>query len=393
LSIPAEAAACSSAAGVTSRGVAEPTAVALDHVTKRFGELTAIDQISLAVRRGELMTLLGPSGCGKTTLLNLVAGFLLPESGEIAIDGRQVTHIPTYRREIGIMFQNYALFPHMNVAENVGYGLRMRRLPKPEIARRVADALALVKLEDVNDRKPRQLSGGQQQRVALARALIIRPKVLLLDEPFSALDRNLRAAMQVELKDIQRKLGVTTIFVTHDQGEALSLSDRIAVIAEGRIRQLGAPGEIYRRPADRFVASFIGDVNVLSARLERNDGATATVAVGGARVLVPAGPLKAVEPGGTVDLFLRPEDLRVAREGEAIAAHGNVAAQIYQGGHIDLYVEVPQAASGRVLLRLPAHAAASSVPPPGTRIGIAMISVEAVAFPQTASSGRTPSAL
>jgi spermidine/putrescine ABC transporter ATP-binding subunit len=389
LSIPAEGAACSSAAGVTSRGVAEPTAVTLDRVTKRFGELTAIDQISLAVRRGELMTLLGPSGCGKTTLLNLVAGFLLPESGEIAIDGRQVTNIPTYRREIGIMFQNYALFPHMNVAENVGYGLRMRRLPKPEIARRVADALALVKLEGVNDRKPRQLSGGQQQRVALARALIIRPKVLLLDEPFSALDRNLRAAMQVELKDIQRELGVTTIFVTHDQGEALSLSDRIAVIAEGRIRQLGAPGEIYRRPADRFVASFIGDVNVLSARLERNDGATATVAVGGARVLVPAGPLKAVEPGGTVDLFLRPEDLRVAREGEAIAAHGNVAVQIYQGGHIDLYVEVPQAASGRVLLRLPAQAA-SSVPPPGTRIGIVVISVEAVAFPQMKSGGRTP---
>jgi spermidine/putrescine ABC transporter ATP-binding subunit len=381
LSIPAEGAACSSAAGVTSRGVAEPTAVTLDRVTKRFGELTAIDQISLAVRRGELMTLLGPSGCGKTTLLNLVAGFLLPESGEIAIDGRQVTNIPTYRREIGIMFQNYALFPHMNVAENVGYGLRMRRLPKPEIARRVADALALVKLEGVNDRKPRQLSGGQQQRVALARALIIRPKVLLLDEPFSALDRNLRAAMQVELKDIQRKLGVTTIFVTHDQGEALSLSDRIAVIAEGRIRQLGAPGEIYRRPADRFVASFIGDVNVLSARLERDDGATATVAVGGARVLVPAGPLKAVEPGGTVDLFLRPEDLRVAREGEGIAARGNVAAQIYQGGHIDFYVEVPEAASGRVLLRLPAQEA-SAFSSAGKDIAITFAGADAVAFPK-----------
>jgi spermidine/putrescine ABC transporter ATP-binding subunit len=392
LSIPAEGVAYSSAAGVTSRGVAEPTAVALDRVTKRFGELTAIDQISLAVRRGELMTLLGPSGCGKTTLLNLVAGFLLPESGEIVIDGRQVTNIPTYRRETGIMFQSYALFPHMNVAENVGYGLRMRRLPKPEIARRVTDALALVKLEGVNDRKPRQLSGGQQQRVALARALIIRPKVLLLDEPFSALDRNLRAAMQVELKDIQRKLGVTTIFVTHDQGEALSLSDRIAVIAEGRIRQLGAPGEIYRRPADRFVASFIGDVNVLSARIERDDGATATVAVGGARVLVPAGPLKAVEPGGTVDLFLRPEDLRVAREGEAIAAHGNVAAQIYQGGHIDLYVEVPQAASGRVLLRLPTQEA-TAFSSAGTGIGIAFAAAEAVAFPQMTSGGNTPSAL
>ncbi len=350
-------------------------------MTKRFGELTAIDQVSLAVRRGELMTLLGPSGCGKTTLLNLVAGFLLPESGEIAIDGLQVTDIPTYRREIGIMFQSYALFPHMNVAENVGYGLRMRRLPKPEIARRVADALALVKLEGVNDRKPRQLSGGQQQRVALARALIIHPKVLLLDEPFSALDRNLRGAMQVELKDIQRKLGVTTIFVTHDQSEALSLSDRIAVIADGRIRQLGAPGEIYRRPADRFVASFIGDVNVLSARVERNDGATATVALGAARLPVPAGPLKTTEPGGTVDLFLRPEDLRVARDGDAIAFHGSVSTQIYQGGHVDLYVEVTEAVSGRVLLRLPAPEA-SSFSAAGTRIGITLAVAEAAAFPK-----------
>src|SRR5262245_29246327 len=197
--------------------VREHTAVELDGVTKRFGNITALNEVSLTVRRGELMTLLGPSGCGKTTLLNLVAGFLMPDSGEIAIDGRRITAVPAYRREIGIMFQNYALFPHMNVAGNVGYGLRMRRIPKPEMARRIADALALVKLVGLEDRKPRQLSGGQQQRVALARALVIRPKVLLLDEPFSALDRNLRASMQVELKEIQRKLGVTTIFVTHDQ--------------------------------------------------------------------------------------------------------------------------------------------------------------------------------
>ena len=251
----------------------EIIAVRLDGVTKRFGETTALDELSLLVRRGELMTLLGPSGCGKTTLLNLVAGFLVPDRGEIAIDGRRVTDLPSYRREIGIMFQNYALFPHMNVAANVGYGLRMRRIARPEIERRVADALALVKLEGLEDRRPRQLSGGQQQRVALARALVIRPKVLLLDEPFSALDKSLRASMQVELKEIQRKLGVTTIFVTHDQSEALSLSDRVAVIAQGRIRQLGTPDEIYRRPADRFVASFVGDVNVLHARLGRIDGA------------------------------------------------------------------------------------------------------------------------
>ena len=325
------------------------------------------------------MTLLGPSGCGKTTLLNLVAGFLMPDSGEIAIDGRRVTDLPTYRREIGIMFQNYALFPHMSVAANVGYGLRMRRIAKPEIARRVADALALVKLQGLEDRKPRQLSGGQQQRVALARALVIRPKVLLLDEPFSALDRNLRASMQVEIKEIQRKLGVTTIFVTHDQSEALSLSDRIAVIAEGRIRQLGTPDEIYRRPIDRFVASFVGDVNVLHARLERLDGPTAAVAVGAVRVLVPSRRCRARPWYARVDLFVRPEDLRVAEEGAAIAVHGIVAAQIYQGGHVDLYVDVAEGASGRVLLRLPGDQGMSlwSV---GTQIGITVATEKAIAF-------------
>jgi putative spermidine/putrescine transport system ATP-binding protein len=265
------------------------------------------------------------------------------------------------------------------VAANVGYGLKMRRIAKAEIARRTAEALALVKLAGLEDRKPRQLSGGQQQRVALARALVIRPKVLLLDEPFSALDRNLRASMQVELKEIQRKLGVTTIFVTHDQSEALSLSDRIAVIAEGHIRQLDTPHEIYRHPIDRFVASFIGDASVLRARLERIDGATATVALGAARVAVPSRTLQGGMVGSAVDLFVRPEDLRVAPADAVAAAHGIVAAQIYQGGHIDLYVEVPEAVSGRVLLRVPRHEAAS-LKPPGTRIGIALAVETATAF-------------
>jgi spermidine/putrescine ABC transporter ATP-binding subunit len=380
LSSPAEGALSGSIAaraGQTNGG--ERIAVQLDRVTKRFGKITALDDVSLIVRRGELMTLLGPSGCGKTTLLNLVAGFLMPESGEIVIDGRRITDVPAYRREIGIMFQNYALFPHMNVAANVGYGLKMRRIAKAEIARRTAEALALVKLAGLEDRKPRQLSGGQQQRVALARALVIRPKVLLLDEPFSALDRNLRASMQVELKEIQRKLRVTTIFVTHDQSEALSLSDRIAVIAEGRIRQLDTPDEIYRHPIDRFVASFIGDANVLRARLERIDGATATVALGAARVAVPSRTLESGMVGSAVDLFVRPEDLRVAPGDAAAAAHGIVAAQIYQGGHIDLYVEVPEAVSGRVLLRVPSHEAAS-LRPAGTRIGITLAAEMAVAF-------------
>jgi putative spermidine/putrescine transport system ATP-binding protein len=364
-------------------------AVALDGVTKRFGEVTALDAVSLSVRRGELMTLLGPSGCGKTTLLNLVAGFLVPDAGEIAIDGERVTDLPTYRREIGIMFQSYALFPHMSVAANVGYGLRMRHVPKAEIARCVAEALALVKLEGLDDRRPRQLSGGQQQRVALARALVIHPRVLLLDEPFSALDRNLRAAMQVEIKEIQKKLGVTTIFVTHDQSEALSLSDRIAVIAQGRIRQLGTPDDIYRRPVDRFVASFVGDVNILRARLDRSNGETAVVALEPALIAVPARTLRGAMPGAEVDLFVRPEDLRVVEPGEAAAINGTVAAQIYQGGHVDLYVDVPEAASSRVLLRLPGYQAMSRWPA-GTRIALAV--GEAVAFAPAADTLTRPSA-
>jgi len=360
---------------------ATDVAVRLDGITKRFGHVTALHEVSLEVRRGELMTLLGPSGCGKTTLLHVVAGFLTPDTGEVAIDGERVTDLPTYRRQIGITFQNYALFPHMSVASNVGYGLRMRRIARDEIARRVEEALALVKLAGLEDRRPRQLSGGQQQRVALARALVIRPRVLLLDEPFSALDRNLRSAMQVEVKEILRKIGVTTIFVTHDQSEALSLSDRIAVIREGRISQVSTPDEIYRRPSDRFVASFVGDVNVLRARLERIDGATATIALGSARVSVPAGKLAGLAPGAMVDLFVRPEDLRTTEEAAAAFA-GTVAARVYQGGHVDLYIEAPEAASGRVLLRLPGHAAMARWPV-GARIGLAMATSEAVAFPNS----------
>ena len=379
LSLPAEGKLSAPPATASRANGAADIAVELDGVTKRFGKITALDDVSLLIRRGELITLLGPSGCGKTTLLNVVAGFLMPDSGEIAVDGQRITDVPAYRREIGIMFQNYALFPHMNVAANVGYGLRMRRVAKGEIARRVADALALIKLAGLEDRKPRQLSGGQQQRVALARALVIRPKVLLLDEPFSALDRNLRASMQVELKEIQRKLGVTTIFVTHDQSEALSLSDRIAVVAEGRIRQLGTPDEIYRQPIDRFVASFVGDVNVLRARLERIDGALATVALGAARVLVPSRTLGGVANGSVVDLFVRPEELRPADHDAPVAARGIVAAQIYQGGHVDLYVDAPEALSGRVLLRVPRHEGMSRWPA-GTRIGIALAADKAIAF-------------
>ena len=244
--LPDPAVACELEAITQRRDIA----VRLDGVTKRFGDAVALNDAWLQVQRGEFMTLLGPSGCGKTTLLNLIAGFLSPDNGEVFIDGALVTDVPTFERKIGIVFQNYALFPHMTVANNVAYGLKARGVAHGEIVGRVADVLAMMKLTGLQDRKPRQLSGGQQQRVALARALVIRPKVLLLDEPFSALDKNLRSSMQVEVKEIQRKLGVTTVFVTHDQSEALSLSDRIAVVSEGRIRQVGTPQEIYRRPAD-----------------------------------------------------------------------------------------------------------------------------------------------
>jgi putative spermidine/putrescine transport system ATP-binding protein/spermidine/putrescine transport system ATP-binding protein len=270
----------------------------------------------------------------------------------------------------------------------VAFGLEVRRLGRAEIHAKVAKILDVVQMGHLAARYPQELSGGQQQRVALARALVIRPKVLLLDEPFSALDRNLRASMQVEIKEIQRKLGVTTIFVTHDQSEALSLSDRIAVLAEGRIRQLGTPDEIYCHPVDRFVASFVGDVNVLHARLEQVDGPSATLALGPARVLVPASTLQGAAPGAMVDLFVRPEQLRVAGDGTPVAVHGIVAAQIYQGGHVDLYVDVPEAASGRVLIRVPGREG-MSLWPAGTRIGITLAVDRAIAFRPAADAGST----
>jgi ABC-type Fe3+/spermidine/putrescine transport system ATPase subunit len=356
-------------------------AVELNGVTKTFGDVQALKEATLCVRRGELMTLLGPSGCGKSTLLNLIAGFLAADRGELKIDGRRVNDIPPYKREIGMMFQSYALFPHMSAADNIGYGLRMRGLAKPQVERRVAQALALVRLSGVEDRRPHQLSGGQQQRVALARALVISPKVLLLDEPLSALDRSLRASMQIEIKEIQRQLGVTTIFVTHDQGEALSLSDRIAVMFDGQIRQIGSPAEIYRAPSDRLVASFVGDVNVLCARLDAVHDKTATMSLGDASITVAREPLAGSKPGDFADLFVRPEQLRFARPGDAIAARGTVATHVYQGGHVDLYVHSAAASGGRLLVR-------SSEPdaitrwPVGAVLGVTISGADAIAFPR-----------
>jgi putative spermidine/putrescine transport system ATP-binding protein len=358
----------------------EDTAVRFDGVTKNFGAVKALDQVSLAIGRGEFMTLLGPSGCGKTTLLKLAAGFLGPDSGTVAIQGKCVNDVPTYQREIGMMFQNYALFPHMNVADNIAYGLRTRRIPRHEIRRRVTDALALVKLTGMEDRKPRQLSGGQQQRVALARALVINPTVLLLDEPFSALDKNLRASMQIELREIQRKLGLTTIFVTHDQSEALSLSDRMAVMSEGKIRQLGTPLEVYRRPGDRFVASFVGDTNCLRGELVSVAAVEAVIALGGVPIKVWGKHLSGVRPSASVDLFVRPERIRIGAPGGPGTMAGQIVAQTYHGGHVDLLITC-RACGESLLLARSAGDQAIAHWPPGTEVGISIDAEGCVAFP------------
>jgi putative spermidine/putrescine transport system ATP-binding protein len=359
--------------------VLDEGAVQFSSVTKRFDAVTALDNVSMSIKPGEFMTLLGPSGCGKTTLLNLAAGFLSPDGGEIRIAGERMNDVPTYKREIGLMFQNYALFPHMSVAGNVAYGLKVRGVAKPERDRRVQDVLALVRLTGFEDRTPRQLSGGQQQRVALARALVINPTVLLLDEPFSALDKNLRASMQVELREIQRKLNVTTIFVTHDQGEALSLSDRVAVMSEGKIRQLGTPQEIYRQPCDRFVASFVGDTNVLRGRLEGIEGALAVISVGVARLKVPRDSLADVAASAPVDLFVRPEHLVMTEATQSCATSGTIAAHVYQGGHVDTYIECKDSSRDRLLVRSAGHDTMTRWPM-GSTVGISIAAGEGVAF-------------
>jgi spermidine/putrescine ABC transporter ATP-binding subunit len=277
--------------------------VALTGLVKRYGATRALDGVSLAIAPGEFFTLLGPSGCGKTTTLRSVAGFVTPDAGEVAIDGASMTGVPPHRRRVGMVFQHYALFPHRTVAQNVAFGLRMQKVEKTEIARRVADALALVQLPGHRERYPNQLSGGEQQRVALARALVTRPAVLLLDEPLGALDKKLRDHMKIELKRLQREVGITTIYVTHDQEEALTMSDRIAVMHRGRVEQVAPPRGLYETPATAFVAGFIGNINLLSGRA----AGPGAVECGGVSLAATG----AAPAGATVAMALRPERVRL----------------------------------------------------------------------------------
>ena len=298
-------------------------ALRVEGLVKRFGEVVALDGVSLDIASGELLTILGPSGSGKTTLLKVVAGFETPDGGSVKVDGADITTMPPAKRDIGMVFQNYALFPHLTVERNVAFPLEMRNVPKAETERRVAEALGLVELQGYGQRLPRQLSGGQQQRVALARAIVFNPRLLLLDEPFGALDRKLRETMQLEVRRLQRRLGLTTIFITHDQEEALTMSDRIAVMNKGAIQQVASTTEIYERPANDFVADFVGESNIFHGTVTEVGSVTLD---GGRRLLIdnPA-------PVGTrVGVLMRPE--RFGRGANAFT--GEVREAVYLGSSI-----------------------------------------------------------
>ncbi|MEF2553873.1 ABC transporter ATP-binding protein [Aurantimonas sp. A2-1-M11] len=306
----------------------------LHDLTKRFGETAAVDRFTLAVEKGEFVSLLGPSGCGKTTTLQMIAGFETPTSGSISLNGRDLSRVPARERGLGIVFQTYALFPHMTVEENVGFGLEMRKVPADERKRRIAQTLDLVHLTHLSTRYPRQMSGGQRQRVALARALVIEPELLLLDEPLSNLDAKLREEMQLELRRIQQEAGVTTLLVTHDQSEAMALSDRIAVMQGGRLIQEATPFDAYDQPKNAFVSSFLGKSNAINAHLETAGSEGTILRCGEIRLNGPGCP----EQPGPVLISLRPERIEFCNEGDALV-RGRVSERIFLGDQWLLKVE------------------------------------------------------
>jgi spermidine/putrescine transport system ATP-binding protein len=320
-----------------------PPILELHHLSKRFGDFAAVDDLSLDIAAGEFLTLLGASGSGKTTTLRMIAGFEPPTAGEILMAGAPIAALPPFKRDINTVFQHYALFPHMSVRDNIAYGLRMRGVPAAQREEQVTRALEMVKLEQLGARSPRQLSGGQQQRVALARALVNRPRVLLLDEPLGALDLKLRKEMQLELKHLQTDLGITFVYVTHDQEEALTMSDRIVLMRQGRIAQIGTPRELYDRPASRYVADFIGDTNLLAGSVVESAGGVATLRVGDVSLRgLSDGPLPA---GREAWLTVRPEAIRLI-DGHAVPAAQNTVAgtvddAVYAGSALRVHVTLP----------------------------------------------------
>jgi spermidine/putrescine transport system ATP-binding protein len=339
------------------------TAVEARNAVKAFGQgdttVRALDDVSIEIRKGEFFTLLGPSGCGKTTLLRLIAGFEMPTSGTILLDGQDITYLPPNQRPVNTVFQSYALFPHLTVAQNVGFGLQMQGRPKAEVKETVAKMLALVKLEPMANRKTSQLSGGQQQRVALARALAPKPKVLLLDEPLSALDLKLRKEMQIELKRLQTETGITFVFVTHDQEEALTMSDRIGVMSHGKLQQIGAPKDIYTRPVNRFVASFIGETNFLPATAEAGAARLAT----GDLIDLPG-----LTGSGRVTVTVRPEQVRLVDATDPGAIAATVKSLVYFGTDTHCYLALKDGTE--VVARLQSPATGEAGLQQGQQVGL-----------------------
>ena len=313
------------------------TFLELQGIQKRFGDVFAVEDFNLAAERGEFVSFLGPSGCGKTTTLRMIAGFEQPTAGSIVVDGADISRKPPNQRNVGMVFQSYALFPNMTVAGNIGFGLKVRRVPKDNIRRKVDELLKLINLPDKGNRYPYQLSGGQQQRVALARALAIEPQVLLLDEPLSALDAKIRVALRKEIRSIQRQLGITTVYVTHDQEEALSLSDRVVVMSEGRIEQIGTPAEIYNFPATPFVASFVGTLNLIAATVV--DAASGRLAIEGQEIRA-AKPVTEGRNGGTVTLALRPESIELGEAGGSNRLRGSVEDVSFLGSIVRIRIRL-----------------------------------------------------
>jgi putative spermidine/putrescine transport system ATP-binding protein/spermidine/putrescine transport system ATP-binding protein len=348
--------------------------VRLERVEKAYGDFVAVRGVSLDIPRGAFFSLLGPSGCGKTTTLRLVAGFERPSVGEVYIRGQAVTNVPSYKRDYSMVFQSFALFPHLTVAGNVAFGLRMRRVARADRDRQVREALALVKLSGLEDRYPKQLSGGQQQRVALARAIVVRPAVLLLDEPLGSLDKKLREEMQVELRDLQRQVGMTTVFVTHDQEEALTMSDRVAVMNQGEIQQIGAPRDVYERPANEFVADFLGVSNLLEGTVGARSPDGTIVDLGVGRILVRDGRHP---EGARVRVAVRPEKIRLHASPGDLGIRARIRNVVYRGVSTSVYLEV----GGHTLVAYLQNQSTEPIPlAPGAEIACSWDRESAVVF-------------